>query len=97
MNVVRLNPDVAAVVPDWEVVNRALRALAGIIKERYEDVLQNIEFAIVNVYREHPDLLDSHVDEEIVACLKRIRKSVGRWNKRGGRQGCLTFIQQYIL
>lgn len=33
-NMVRLDPDVADVFPDSEAVNRALRALAGIIKER---------------------------------------------------------------
>ncbi len=33
-NVVRLDPDVAEVFPDSEAVNRALRALAEIIKER---------------------------------------------------------------
>lgn len=32
----------------------------------------------------------------IVACLKRIRKSVQRWNKQGGRQGYLTFVRQFI-
>lgn len=32
-NVVRLDPDVAEVFRDSEAVNRALRALAGIIKE----------------------------------------------------------------
>lgn len=35
-NIVRLDPDVADVFPDSEAVNRALRALAGIIKERSE-------------------------------------------------------------
>lgn len=34
VNIVRLDPDVAAVFPDSESVNRALRALAGIIKDR---------------------------------------------------------------
>ena len=34
--------------------------------------------------------------EEIIACLKRIRKSVQTWNKRGGRRGYLTFAQQYV-
>ena len=33
VNVVTLDPDVAAVFPDSESVNRALRALAGIIQE----------------------------------------------------------------
>lgn len=34
--------------------------------------------------------------EEIIACLKRIKRSVGKWHKRGGRQGYLHFIEQYI-
>ncbi|PIU28720.1 MAG: hypothetical protein COT09_04075 [Candidatus Hydromicrobium americanum] len=34
--------------------------------------------------------------DEIVLCLKRILKSVNRWNKRGGRQGYLNFIIQYV-
>lgn len=33
-NVVLLDPDVAEIFPDSAAVNRALRALAGIIKER---------------------------------------------------------------
>jgi hypothetical protein len=32
----------------------------------------------------------------IVACLRRIRKSVQRWNREGGRQGYLTFIQRFM-
>lgn len=126
---------------------------------KYLDVLQNIEMAIVSVYREHKDLLDYDVDrvlnllwteyrneqegretpvpalsenaqlvydrvremcewrlgrrrtkirgwfkpqpqpisiEEIMDCLKRIRKSVGMWNKQGGRQGYLYFIDKHI-
>jgi hypothetical protein len=124
------------------------------------DVLQNIEMAIVSVYREHGDLLDYDVDkvlnllwkeyrneqinkptliptlnanaqsvydkveamcewrlgrtdmtgkdkttrvkpesisiDEILECLKRIRKSVDLWNKEGGRQGYLYFINNNI-
>jgi hypothetical protein len=32
----------------------------------------------------------------IVAYLKRIRKSVEKWNKQGGRQGYLTFVEQFV-
>jgi len=124
------------------------------------DVLQNIEMAIVNVYRENHSLLDYDVDkvlnllwkeyqnekqrkttpvpklgenaqlvydrikevcqwrlgraeitisdeftrlkpepisvDEIMDCLKRIRKSVDLWNKQGGRQGYLYFIDNNI-
>ncbi len=128
-------------------------------EDRYLDVLQNIEFAIVSTYRAHPELADSNVDrvlellirvynaevsqrpaphaqlaeldqiladrirmmcewrlgrgeglraetepvkpepktiDEIVACLKRIRLSVKRWTKQGGRQGYLHGIEEYI-
>ena len=129
-------------------------------EDEYLDVLQNIEMAIVSVYREHNDLLDYDVDkvlnllwteyrnekqgrsspppklseraqlvydrvkqmcewrlgrttmkaekgplrlkpepitvDEIIDCLKRIRKSVDLWNKQGGRQGYLYFIDNHI-
>lgn len=29
-------------------------------------------------------------------CLKRLRKSVQKWTKRAGRQGYLTFIEQFM-
>ncbi len=34
--------------------------------------------------------------EEIVACLKRLRLSLKRWTKQGGRQGYLNFLSDYI-
>ncbi len=114
-------------------------------EDDYLDVLQNIEFAIVSVYREHAGLLDLDVDralqavmnrytaqlldrepknfnlkgleftvadsvqaiceqrveaglshEEIIQCLKRIRASIKKWTKRGGSQGYLKFVEQFI-
>jgi len=132
------------------------------IEDEYFDVLQNIEFAIVTVYRQNPSLTDYDVDnilnalirtyrsqqqnrvfsspamepqaeemyqrvkqmcewrlgreelvgstrkpkgpspspislDEIIACLKRIRKSVDMWNKRGGMRGYLQYIDQFIV
>jgi len=133
------------------------------LEEQYEDVLQNIEFGIVQVYREHPKMTNWDAlaavealisvyraeekgrqaeppalaplaqkayemakmmcewrlgrempfqDEEgkvaedlspkpitlneIIACLKRIRKSINFWTKQGGRQGYLTFVSQFV-
>jgi hypothetical protein len=130
------------------------------LDEENLDVLQNIEFATVSVYRENPALLDTAVmraldqaimyyndvrrghepkpvslqgdarqvfdsirnmcdmrlgragdsdtqenqlaivgntePEVIVACLRKLRKSVDRWNKQGGRQGYLKFVSQYV-
>lgn len=34
--------------------------------------------------------------EEIVAILKRLRKSIRTWNKRGGIRGYLDYIGQFI-
>jgi hypothetical protein len=131
-------------------------------EEQYEDVLQNIEFAIVSAYRERPEeISDWSVEaaldgliraygaehsgrtlrparlsdaeqaiydrvrgmcewrlgheqpqvegeasvlhaiepktlDEIVACLKRVRASVKRWHKSGGRRGYLDFVSMYI-
>ncbi|HYH82578.1 MAG TPA: hypothetical protein VEX86_22495 [Longimicrobium sp.] len=128
--------------------------MAGRFEEEYQDVLQNIEFAIVGVHREHPEMLDYDVDgalealvarytaeqrgrtsrepslhglrqdvhaavlgicewrlgrdpanpvpsdmnsvEEILACLKRVRSSVQRWTREGGRQGYLTFVRRFL-
>ena len=131
------------------------------VEDKYTDVLQNIEFGIVTIYWDHPELsdygvismlealIDSYTAEkigrsprhfplsdverlllenvkrmcewrlgraslnndnskdkeitpepksvdEIILCLKRILKSVNRWNKLGGRQGYLNFIIQYV-
>lgn len=134
-------------------------------EEKYQDVLQNIEFAITTIYREHPELTDFYVMQaldalirvydaeakgrsapnsrlepleqdiynsvkamcewrmgreevldkddnpvspfssedgaktlaEILACLKRIRKSVTMWNKAHGRRGYLNFVKQFVV
>jgi hypothetical protein len=34
--------------------------------------------------------------DEIVLCLKRVLKSVKRWNENGGRRGYLDFVTQYV-
>ena len=33
---------------------------------------------------------------ELVLCLKRIRKSIDFWTKKGGRQGYLTYVSEYV-
>ena len=41
--------------------------------------------------------VEPKVIDEINSCLKRIMKSVEKWNKREGRQSYLRFVSQYIL
>ena len=38
---------------------------------------------------------DKTVDD-ILACLRKIRRSVERWNSRGGQQGYLEFVRHYV-
>ena len=132
------------------------------IEEEYQDSFQNVEAAIMSVYRQTPELTDWDVEEalsalirqyqaewrgkevrpaklstqikryvydairhicdwrlgrealstqegealpypatplsleEIAAILKRIRKSVRFWSKRGGRLGYLNYVDQFI-
>lgn len=35
--------------------------------------------------------------DEIIVCLKRIRKSIQFWSKQGGRQGYLNYVDGFIL
>jgi hypothetical protein len=132
-------------------------------EDEYMDVLQNIEFGIVRVYQDHPEMTDwdalNAIDalirmyqaqarkrdvpalplaplvqkvfdsgqtmcewrlgrssatfkdkqgkplnipmrtitlDEMLACLKRIRHSIEFWNKKGGRQGYLKFVSQFV-
>ena len=131
------------------------------VVEQYEDVLQNIEAAIVQAYNSDPSLLDLDVMDlldaairrygheaqgraapsirlpgkvatayalvecvcewrlgrasmdsdagapgvpaptpltvqELLPCLKRIRKSVKFWNDEAGRQGYLDYVSQFL-
>jgi hypothetical protein len=127
------------------------------IEEQFTDVLQNMEFAIVRVYRSHRDMSDHSVRivleailedyaaervpreprdmhltdlermlkeevkkmcewrlgravvdgagegpkpismEDMALCVKRIIKSIDRWNRLGGRRGYLDFVSQYVV
>jgi hypothetical protein len=39
---------------------------------------------------------DPKTVDEILKCLKRIQKSVMKWNRQGGRRGYLDFITHYV-
>lgn len=130
-------------------------------EKKYEGVLQNIEFALVQEYNAHPEMTDWDAQEavnglirayqteargkpipalklaplhqeiydavqamcewrlgreqmlddqgapvaaemkprtidEIVACLKRIRRSIEMWNKELGRRGYYDFVSDYV-
>lgn len=39
---------------------------------------------------------DANTPEEIIACLKRIKKSIEFWQKRGGRRGYFEFVSRFL-
>ena len=43
------------------------------VEEEYLDVLQNIEFAIVTVYHQYPDITDFEVDNAVNALIREYR------------------------
>ncbi|GAB4372246.1 MAG: hypothetical protein Kow00121_14430 [Elainellaceae cyanobacterium] len=58
------------------------------VEEEHQDVLQNLEFAIVNVYRETPDLIDAEVLTAIESLIRTYGaemqgKSIGSRPLRG--------------
>jgi hypothetical protein len=129
-------------------------------EEKYQGVLQNMEFALAQVYRTDPKMTDyaalyavesliklynaeqqgrtiatpqfqpheqeafdslkaicewrlgrqalvsqedveieidqANTPEEIVACLKRIKKSIEFWQKRGGRRSYFEFVSRFL-
>ena len=71
-----------------EEVYQAIKAMCD---WRLGSELQTPEGLPANLPQVDPLSLD-----EIQACLKRIRKSLQTWNKRGGRRGYLEFIDQFV-
>jgi hypothetical protein len=52
-------------------------------EEQYEDVLQNIEFGIVSVYREHPQMVDHTAMRALEALIDHYAtQKIGRAPKR---------------
>jgi len=43
------------------------------VEEEYMDVLQNIEFAIVSTYHDHPEIVDAHVIWALEAVINSYR------------------------
>jgi len=62
--------------------------------------LSSLDFIVFeSIQRVNQNLIEqdvefSHLD--LLECLKLIRKSVQRWNKKCGRQGYLNFVNQYV-
>jgi len=79
-------------------INRQNAKLKGrkVVPHKLSDldllVFENVELVIQNLLEQSSEF--STV--ELLQCLKLIRKSVQRWNKKSGKQGYLNFVNQYV-
>jgi hypothetical protein len=48
------------------------------VEDRYLDVLQNIELAIVSVYQEKPDIVDSSVDRALESLIRLYNAEISK-------------------
>jgi hypothetical protein len=78
------------------------RPVRGIAKQVMEPVQAMCEWRLgrstLQDEAEHPiESPPPKTVDEIVACLKRIQSSIKLWTQKGGRQGYLNFVQQFIV
>ena len=62
-------------------------------EEHYEDVLQNIEFSIVSVYRDHPQMVDHTAMRALEALIDHyVAQKIGRPPKRFALEALETIL-----
>jgi hypothetical protein len=67
------------------------------VEEEYQDILQNIEFAIVQVYRREPELVDYDVKKAVDALERRYRAVLrGRDAPTHGLQGLPAQVYEAV-
>jgi hypothetical protein len=96
-----------------EQSNRSLPVIAikPLVQETYDSVKAMCEWRLGRTQVETEDKkpffkqpskkpaeipIEPKTVEEIILCLKRIRKSIEFWNRKGGRQGYLDFISEFV-
>lgn len=72
--------------------------LAGIDREVFDEVVQICEWRLGRSSgpKSGGEPMPSIPVEELVDCLRQLRKSVERHTASGGRQGYLTFVSKFV-
>jgi hypothetical protein len=70
--------------------------LNPIAQEASDNVKAICDIRLGRAKRPFDDMATKSV-EEIVLCLKRIRKSIETWNKEYGRRGYYEFVSQFVM
>lgn len=75
------------------------RQLTGLVQDVYDAVIAMAEYRLGRqpMAEGAPTFAPGELSvEDLLACLQRIHKSVGFWNKQGGRRGYLTYIGEFL-
>lgn len=70
--------------------------LTGLDGEVFQKVKEMCDWRLGLSKTEKPEELPPIPLEDMLACLRKLRKSVELWTKQGGRQGYLQFIDQFL-
>lgn len=70
--------------------------LTGLDAELFKAVQEMCEFRLGRVkLSDQPEITPIPL-EDLVACLRKLRKSVDFWTEQGGRQGYLKYIENFL-
>jgi hypothetical protein len=88
-----------AAIAHYGALARGLRPkpveLSGLDEELFLGIIGVSEWRLGNEQNDK-DKLPPIPLEDLVGCLRKLRKSVERWTREGGRQGYLEFIKQFL-
>jgi len=70
--------------------------LTGLDAEVFEKVKETCDWRLGLLQKRKAEELPPVPLEDMLACLRKLEKSVEFWTKQGGRQGYLQFIEQFL-
>lgn len=70
--------------------------LTGLDAKVFDKVKEICDWRLGFSKAEKPEELPPVPVEDMLACLRKLGKSVELWTKQGGRQGYLQFIEQFL-
>ena len=72
--------------------------LPGLAHQVYQNVLAICEWAMGDLQIKDPHVpIDYYIEiKEVLGCLKRIKKSIRFWKKKGGPQEYLRYVSEFV-
>jgi hypothetical protein len=70
--------------------------LSGLDLRLFQCVQQAADRRLTGFTLEDGKKIEAIGANNLVDCFKRLRKSVDRWNRTGGRQGYLSYVAQFV-